>query len=52
MSQLGDTETEICVRSVEVYMSFALARPFADDFISDDLIKRVSNNDWIVGTTI
>ena len=40
--ELGDTQTEICVRTVEVVMPFAVIRRFAENYISDDLRKRVS----------
>ena len=42
--ELSDTQAEICVRTVEVVMPFAVIRPFVDNFISDDLKKRVSTN--------
>ena len=42
LHELGDTQTEICVRTVEVVMPYAVIRRFADNFISDDLRKRVS----------
>lgn len=44
VSKLGDTQTEICVRTIEVVMPYAVIRPFVDNFISDDLRKRVSAN--------
>ena len=40
--ELGDTQAEVCVRTVEVVMPFAVIRPFVDNFISDDLKKKVS----------
>ena len=44
LSELGDTQTEICVRTVEVVMDYAVVSRFAYNFISDDLRKRVSIN--------
>lgn len=40
--ELSETQAEICVLTVEVVMPFAVIRPFVDNFISDDLKKRVS----------
>ena len=44
LSKLGDTQTDICVRTVEVVMPYAVIRRFADNFISSDQRKRVSIN--------
>lgn len=64
--ELSETQAEICVLTVEVVMPFAVIRPFVDNFISDDLKKRVNDtftaiekvfidrimeNDWLDATT-
>ena len=41
LSELGDTQAEICVLNVEVVMPYAVIRRFADNFISNDQRKRV-----------
>lgn len=42
--ELSETQAEVCVLTVEVVMPFAVIRPFVDNFISDDLKKRVSTD--------
>lgn len=41
-SQLGDDRSMDCVEFVEMAMPFALARPFVDKYITDDLRSNVS----------
>jgi len=40
-SKLGDERSIDCAEYVESAMPYALARPFVDEFISDELIKKV-----------
>lgn len=66
LSKLGDTQPEICVRTVEVVMPYAVIRRFADNFISSDqrkrvndtanaiqkaFIERIMEKDWLDSTT-
>ena len=44
LSGLSDSQAEICVRTVEVVMPYAVIRRFADNFISNDQRKRVRNH--------
>ena len=41
-SQLGDDRSMDCVEFVEMAMPFALARPFVDKYITDDVRTKVS----------
>ena len=40
-SRLGDERSTDCAEFVETAMPYALARPFVDEFVSDELIKKV-----------
>ena len=40
-SRLGNERSTDCAEYVEGAMPYALARPFVDEFISDDLRKKV-----------
>lgn len=65
-SRLGDDRSQDCVEFVEMAMPFALARPFVDKFITDELrmkvndtataienafIERIMEKSWLDNTT-
>ena len=42
-SRLGDDRSQDCVEFVEMAMPFALARPFVDKYITDELRMKVNH---------